>query len=281
MATRTQPARFILHPTDFSPESELAFAHALRLAVTNQAELHLLHVGGSPDMDLDWDRFPAVRQTLQKWGLLEPGARRSDISQLGIGIDKLIAEKGSVVDAISGYLVRRPIDLLVVSTHGRRGLAAWLHPSTAEATARKTSVPTLFVPADCRGCVAIDSGQVTMDQVLVPVDHRPPCEEAIDRGLRAIEAYGHDQSRLTLLHVGPESKFPVVDVPNGRWNIVRVAREGNPVSEILATAEECMANLLIMVTEGSHGYLDILRGTTTEQVLRQAPCPVLSVSAHF
>lgn len=281
MTASSQPARFILHPTDFSVESDLAFAHALRMAVTNKAELHLMHVGDSPESDLDWDRFPAVRQTLQKWGLLDPEASRSDISHLGIDIEKLIAEKGSVVDAISGYLHRRPIDLLVLSTHGRRGLAAWLRPSTAEATARKTRVPTLFVPAECRGCVDVDSGRVTMDQVLVPVDHHPPCEDAIDRGLRAIEAYGHDQSRLTLLHVGPESEFPDVDVPDGHWTVERISREGNPVSEILAAAEQCRANLLIMVTEGTHGYLDVLRGTTTEQVLRQAPCPVLSVPAYY
>jgi len=43
----SDPARFILHPTDFSPQSESAFAHALRLALTNNAILTLLHVEGA------------------------------------------------------------------------------------------------------------------------------------------------------------------------------------------------------------------------------------------
>lgn len=34
----------VFHPTDFSPASEVAFAHALRLALDAKAELHIMHV---------------------------------------------------------------------------------------------------------------------------------------------------------------------------------------------------------------------------------------------
>ena len=278
-STFSEPARYIVHATDFSPQSELAFAHALRLALTNNATLSLLHVGESADTE--WDRFPSVRQTLQRWGLLEAGADRADVSKLGITIKKIIAEQDNVADAIAGYLMNHPVDLLVLATEGRRGLAAWLHPSVAEKAARRMSVPTLFVPDKSRGCVSLENGQVEMDQVLVPIDHEPPAEAAVERGLRAIEAYGHEQSKLTLLHVGPKSEFPVVRIPLGPWHVEQVAREGSPVAEILDVAEQCQANLLIMVTQGTEGFLDVLRGTTTEQVLRQTPCPVLSVPADF
>jgi nucleotide-binding universal stress UspA family protein len=36
-----------------------------------------------------------------------------------------------------------------------------------------------------------------------------------------------------------------------------------------------------MVTEGSHGFLDALRGSTTQQIIRQAPCPVLAIPFDF
>lgn len=39
------PAEHILHPTDFTKDSEVALAHALKLALTNRTSLHLLHVG--------------------------------------------------------------------------------------------------------------------------------------------------------------------------------------------------------------------------------------------
>ena len=275
----SDPARFILHPTDFSQESELAFAHALRLAVTNEAYLSLLHVGESEDVD--WDRFPSVRATLQRWGLLDAAAHRADISKLGLGVEKLVAHDEDIADAIAGHILTRSVDLLVLATHGRRGLSAWLHPSIAEKAARKTQVPTLFVPDKSRGCVSLQDGSVTMNRVLIPIDHQPPSEGAIERGLRAIKAYGHEESKLTLLHVGTEAQSPEVSIPDGPWHVERVVREGDPATVILEAAEIGEANLLIMVTEGSNGFLDVLRGTTTQQVLHQTPCPVLSVPANF
>lgn len=272
------PARHILHPTDFSSESRLAFAHALRLALTNHADLSLLHVGEGGEEE--WDKFPAVRETLQRWGLLEPGAKRGDVPKLGIGVEKVLAPQGDVVDAISGFFYERPIDLLVLATHGRHGLDAWLHPSLAQRVARKTRVPTLFVPVDCRSCVSPDDGTVTMDRVVVPIDRQPPAQEAIERGLRAIAAFGHDGSQLSLVHVGPEPDFPDIRLPSGSWPVERVSLRGEPVAEILRYADEVAANLLVMVTDGTHGFLDALRGTTTEQVLRRTPCPLLSVPAE-
>ena len=62
----------ILHPSDFSEASEVAFAHALKGALVAGARLTLFHV--SSDMTAEWSDFPAVRQTLERWGLLPPGS---------------------------------------------------------------------------------------------------------------------------------------------------------------------------------------------------------------
>jgi nucleotide-binding universal stress UspA family protein len=45
-------------------------------------------------------------------------------------------------------------------------------------------------------------------------------------------------------------------------------------------AETQAADLLIMTTAGHAGVLDALRGSTTEQVLRRVPCPLLAVPAR-
>jgi nucleotide-binding universal stress UspA family protein len=278
-ATQSDIANFILNPTDFSPKSELAFAHALRVAVTTKAVLTLMH--GGPEGGEEWHQFPAVRQTLERWGLLEAGSRRADINKLGVQVEKVTSHAGDVVAAISKYSAEHPVDLLVLATEQRTGLAGWLKPSVAQRTARTMAVPTLFVPAKGRTCVNMENGHVMMDQVLIPVDHAPPPGGAIERGLRAIRAFGNAGSKLTLLHVGKESTFPHVHIPSRDVPIARMSRQGSPVSEILAAAEETSANLIIMVTQGTEGYLDALRGTTTEQVIRNAPCPVLSVPADF
>ncbi len=278
----SQPAKEILHPTDFTNESDVALAHALRLALTNKANLHLLHV--ALDAGDDSDEFPSIRQFLEHWGTIPEGASRSAVTDLGIGIEKVVGFSRSVVDSIAGYCHRHPIDMIVLATAGRDGIAAWLKPSKAERIAEKISIlsiPTLFVPTRRRGCVKIDSGEVSMDQVLVPIDHHPDSESAVERGLRAISMYGGDRANLVLLHIGSESRFPKVHIPDGPWQIQRVVRKGNAAAEIVAAAEESQANLIIMVTEGTDGFLDVLRGTTTAQVLRQAPCPVLAVPAQL
>lgn len=275
------PANYILHPTDFSSDSEFALAHALRLALSNRAQLDMLHVGKGTDDE--WDEFPSVRQLLAGWGVIDQDAAQADVTELGIGIKKSVSVERSVVSSVEAYCQRHPIDLIVMSTSGRQGIASWIKPSTAERVAGKVadiSIPTLFVPAESRGCVDVVSGKVNMEHVLVPIDHSPSSESAVERGLRAISQFGGDQADLTLLHVGTADRFPHVELPDGSWNVKRVARDGNPAGEILAVAKDLEASLIIMVTDGEHGLLDVLRGTTTEQVLRQAPCPVLAVPAQ-
>lgn len=273
-------ARYILHTTDFSPESELAFAHALRLAINNKARLTIMHV--SKDKDADWDNFPSVRTTLQNWGLLEQGARRADVSKMGVQIEKIhVPDTSNVVGAVTGYLQKAPVEILVLATQRRKGWATWFNPSTAEQVSRHLSVPTLFVPAGARGCVDLETGQVSMNQILIPVDGPKGVGGAIERGLRALKAFGNADSRLTLLHVGEESDFPEVVLPEGDWTIVKMCRQGKPVEEILKASEELQASLMIMVTEGSEGILDKFRGTTTEQVLHDCHCPLLVIPDSF
>jgi len=49
------------------------------------------------------------------------------------------------------------------------------------------------------------------------------------------------------------------------------------VRSVLDTARELSADVIVMVTEGRNGFLDALRGSTTEQILRGAKCPVMAV----
>jgi len=276
-------AQMILHPTDLSEDSRPAFAHALRLATHNKAFLSLLHVSGDSTGDASRDEYPGIRQTLEHWGLLEPGARRSDVEKtLGLRVEKVVGRDKNVVDSIVGYLQLRPVDMIVIATEGRDGLPRWFKPSIAEPVAERANVPTLFVPRGARGCVSLEDGHVTLENVVIPVDRTPQPDAAIERGVRAVEAFGSVGSTLTLLHVGDESSAPQLHLPaDRRWNCSYVKRGGRPVEEILRTAEELSANLIIMVTEGSQGFLDALRGTTTQQVVRRALCPVLAIPFNF
>ena len=270
----------VVHATDFSSASEPAFAHALAIALLRRASFTLLHVG--KDAGLDSGGFPAVRKTLERWGLLKPGAAQADVfAQVGVAVTKVAIDARSPALAIASYLDRVPSDLLVVATGARDGLARWLHGSVAEAAARWSRTMTLFVPVDApRGIVALADGSLTLHNVLIPVDRAPDPSAAIEFARRAAEVAGEDgdKVKITLLHVGTGA--PRVRAEDGpRCIFRRVSRAGDPVEEIVKAADAVAAELIVMPTEGRTGVFDVLRGSTTERVLRRAPCPLLAVPA--
>jgi nucleotide-binding universal stress UspA family protein len=267
--------------TDFSPASERAFAHALAIALFRRASLTLLHV--SSDEPRDWRGFPAVRKTLERWNLLPPGSAQEDVFEtLGVSVSKVALSGAFPALAVANYLGEHPADLLVVATEQREGVARWLHGSKAEAMARWSKTMTLFVPDDApNGVVAVANGDLTVDHVLVPVDRTPDASAALEFARRVAELAGDGRVTITLLHVGDDASMPPLAAADGPgWTFERVCRPGDAVDEIVASAEKLGANLIVMPTAGRHGVFEVLRGSTTDRVLRRAPCPVLGVPAH-
>ena len=267
----------VLHPTDFSPASEAAFAHALAIALLRQTRLWILHAGVDDD-DANWASFPGVRKTLERWGLLGPGAPRTAVyDELRVRVAKLATQEKDPVQATLRFLEDHDPDLLVLATEGREGLPRWLRPSRAEALSRRLRTQTLFVPEGARGFVSLKDGSTSLRSILVPFDHAPRADDAVAIATRAASALGDPPVEITLLHVG-DGKRPVVSLPTGEgWTLRETTRRGNAVDEILAEAGERQADLIVMATQGHSGVLDALRGSVTERVLRRAPCPLLAV----
>lgn len=273
-ATPTVPfVKSIFHPSDFSKASELAFAHALAIALIRKTELVIMHAGRCL-LD-DWAQFPPVRKTLERWQVLTPGSPRSAVfEKLAIRVTK-VSSRGNPVQASIEHIEKQQPDLVVLATRGQHGLPLWLKPSVAQAIAGRTSAMTLFVPRGCRGVVSLD-GIIQLRRVLLPIDHQPDAQEAVIRAVRAAEAFGDDAVEIVLLHVN--GALPQVNRPESQacvWKELR--REGDVVATILDASRE--ADLIIMPTEGRHGVFDALRGSVTERVVRGAPCPVLTVPA--
>jgi nucleotide-binding universal stress UspA family protein len=270
----------IVHATDFSAADEPAFAHALGIALLRQAELTILHV--TADTNSGWRGFPGVRNTLERWKLLEPGSAQEDVfEKLGVSVKKGVLHGRFPALAIAQHLDGAPADLLVVATAGREGIARWLRGSVAEAMARWSRTMTLFVPADSdRKLIAVADGNLTLTNVLIPVDRTPDPRTAIEFARRAAEILSEDTVTITLLHVGAENEMPSVRTADGpQWSFARMHRDGDPVDAIAAAAEALRAELIVMPTEGRHGVFDALRGSTTERVLRRVRCPLLAVPA--
>ena len=58
----------VFHPSDFSTASEIAFAHALKIALVAKTRFTVLHVKANPGAE--WQDFPGVRDTLERWKLI-------------------------------------------------------------------------------------------------------------------------------------------------------------------------------------------------------------------
>ncbi len=263
----------VLHPTDFSSASDTAFAHALAIALIRKTKFTLLHVGAGKQQ---WTHFPAVRSTLERWGLLEKGSPQAAVfDQLAVRVRKMVLASDKPSVAILEYLEKHPADLLVLATEGREGLPRWIRPSVGEHLARKSKTMSLFVPQSVPGFVSLADGRISLRRILIPVDFHPDPAPAIEYATRAARFMG-EPVEIILLHVG--DRMPSIAPPECEmcsWKRMEVG--GDVVEGIIDVAREHSANLVVMATAGHQGFLDMLRGSVTEQVLRRAPCPLLAV----
>lgn len=274
--------RSILHPTDFTAGNDLAFVHALRIATAARggARFTIIHADADEASPDHGARSSGVRTTLEQWGMLPPGSEREDVfNHLGLAVNE-VAAVGPVVNALNEYIVNHPVDLLVMATRARDGLPHWIRPSVSERLARLSTKTTLFVPHGALGFIAADDGAVQLRRVLIPIVRDPTPSVAVWAARGLARMLSSEPVRLDLLHVGGDESASgaslVTDETDDQFNTQSLFRSGDVVDEILAAATEREVDLIAMSTRGHHGFLDALRGSTTEQVIRRAACPVLA-----
>lgn len=267
----------VIHPTDFSHGSDIAFAHALKLVLGTRGQLEILHVDRDQNR-ADWDSYPSVRETLCRWKVLPEDAQRNDVSKLGVHISKSVSKGVETAAAVLDHLQQRDADLVVMSTHRREGLERWLHRSLAERISNRTEAASLFIPHGVNGFVDLETGEVSLNRILIPIDMSPAPQLALDAVAELVEAVASNPVEVILLHIGDPAKMPAPTLPGSgkclwRWeNCV-----GDVVDRICDSAAEFKVDLIAMTTNGHDGFLDAVRGSTTERVLHRSACPLFSV----
>jgi len=255
----------IAHPTDLSPEGAVAFEHALGLALARRCRLDVLHVSG-PGERTDWDGFPHVREMLQRWGLIDPGAPIEAVfARTGVSVRKVGIHDHDPVGGLARFLEEHPAELIVMATHGRAGLDRLFNVSVSAELVHVTGVPALILGPAARPLVDTASGRFLVKSVVVPVDHDPDPNEVMAVLDELAEGLGLP---LDFVHVGESAPR----LRDGRE--VRLL-EGPVIDALLAEAQR--ASVLAMPTAGPRGLLEALRGSTTERVVRDAPCPILAI----
>jgi nucleotide-binding universal stress UspA family protein len=231
----------IAHTTDLGGDDGPAFVHACALAAASGARLITIH--GNP-ASADAGLLPDAAVLATRW------SRRIAHTRICHECCDDVAD--TVVDAV------RQVDpqLVVAGTHARHGLAALLAGSVAEAVARNVATPTLIVPNHGRGFVDLATGVIDLGRVLVPAGDGVDAE----RGLAAARDFAALAGR-------PDADIVVLHVATAHHIADAIAHE----------AQERQACLIVMATHGHDSLYDMVRGSRTEHVVRDAGCPVLSV----
>jgi nucleotide-binding universal stress UspA family protein len=131
--------------------------------------------------------------------------------------------------------------------------------------------------------------------ILHPTDFSPRSEFALQLACALTRDYG---ARLIVLHVATppplvygegllidsqeafqdaKERLARLQLPDDNVRAERRFESGDPATEILRVADEIHADLIVVGTHGRSGVGRLLMGSTAEQIVRQAPCPVLTL----
>jgi nucleotide-binding universal stress UspA family protein len=151
---KTRLYQRILVALDGSDCSELALRHAVQLARTYRAKLRLLHVidevafnVGQPDTPKEfWQTVRAVGKDILR-------SAKARAAESGVAAQTKLLEiptMGSLIRHVAEVIVQEAVrdhaDLVVIGTHGRRGLSRLILGSVAEGVLRGSPVPVLLIP---------------------------------------------------------------------------------------------------------------------------------------
>ncbi len=281
----------ILVATDFSAPSDAALDLARTFRSTFGGSLHLLHVTADALVP------PHVMAQQRENQLAAVKELRSRLGPDDRGHTTIrIVERANPAEAIRDYARTAGIDLIVMGTHGRGGVAHFLLGSVAEAVVRKASCPVLTVREP-------GAQTASFTRILVPTDFSGPSDAALDHARMIAERFG---ATIHLLHVIEEhpvtdpfgSELFISEQPEIRATRLDEARErlshrlsswdrthgritkevifGRAAQTIVDYASDNGFDLIVMGTHGRTGLAHLLMGSVAERVVRTATCPVVS-----
>ena len=294
----------ILCPVDFSEFSRHALDEAIAIAHLYDGCVTALHAfpeaiaadpfAGLPEFQpfrLTNRHRAHLLQHLQTFATSEGAERRSMNVAIreGVDIDVEILEAADQMNP----------DLIVMGTHGRSGFQHLMLGSVAEKVLHKARCPVLTVPRKTPD--AVPAGPVPFARILCGIDFSECSLAALEYAKSLASQSGAHLDVLSVVQLIPMYEmtgavplyYPglladlkadigkkleqLVSTATAGVNVERFITAGSPHREIVRVAAERKAELIVLGAY-SHGALDhMLFGSTTNHVVRQAGCPVLTV----
>jgi nucleotide-binding universal stress UspA family protein len=287
----------VLLATDFSEASQKPLRHALAIARHYRAKFYLAHVVSSPGFTI---AGPQALELATEAATRDLQQLEHDLIESGLlaGIDhEFIAREGVVWEELQSIVSQNQIELLVLGTHGRRGIGKMLLGSVAENAFRHADCLVLTVGPNS---YPLDFSR-TSPKFLFATDFGEGSLHALPY---AISLANHFGAKLVLLHVVPTAttpENPSHSIPAMR-DAVRMARLrqleelvrgeqemelppefivhfGLPSERILQVALELKADLIFLGLRRSTHIATASRmpWATAYEVVCYAGCPVLTV----
>ena len=224
------------------------------------------------------------------------GTALSEVEGRKLAIETRIVA-GHAAETIVACAASAEIDLVVIGTHGAGGLEHLVLGSVAEKVLRRAACPVLTVPPRAQATSALP-----FKRILCPTDFSSPSLA----GLQLAYSFAQEaDAALTLLHVidEPDENALFVARPHDvhghrtareqhvlnyldtlipdsvrAWSSPRLRTAcGIAYERILAVAAEEQSDLIVVGVQGRKPLDLMLFGSTTNQVVRRATCPVLTV----
>jgi len=292
--------RTILCPIDLSESSQVTFGYAESLARHLGASLTVQHVlemcqytcldYAPPDCCDEFHRILAQRASKQ----LSDFIQESSANPIR---PKQVVEWGSVPDSILALAEAGETDLVVMGTHGRRGVDRFLLGSVTERVIRKAHCPVMAVPMpqNAREAPGNDNGFFELNRILCCVDFSESCQRTLEYATSLAHEYGSDLVLVNVLegiNDPTEIEASVTTASNRLAELVPAegfqskyqgfVRIGKPYQQIIALSAEAQCDLVIVGERGGNISERNVLGSTTHRVIQLGHRPVLVVrgSAH-
>lgn len=267
----------ILFLTDFSEASSGALAYAVGLARHYNAQLYPAHacdpviLTETAGIDIVQEIEENSREQLAKLA-----------KETGVVCIPLFA-RGGVEAAVPHWITEHGIDLVIMGTHGRRGLQHFLMGSIAEAILRNATCAVLTVGPHV---TTRPYHGFKVESVLFPTDLGAHAEFAAQYALSVAE---ENDAKLMFIHVAPVEKIFKVERANQELSrIVSLAvtescrpdfvvKVGDPIEELLGYANAERPDLIVLGLPAGKKLNGHFRSSVTYNIIAGASCPVLTV----
>ncbi len=291
----------IICTTDFSDFSNRAVPFGVALAKEFGAKLYLCHVVDLSSVAMYGEGFSDPLMLESKITDYAHKHLEDLIGDTDIAWESLTSV-GHTADEIAMIAKEKGADLVVCATHGRSGLKRLILGSVTERLMRTLPCPMYIVRSLEREPAAPVRAEMKLKRILVGCDFSADSDLAVKYGLSLAQEF---QTELYLAHVLEPRIYkdmlaPTAGAPDsGReglrekltqkledmvpedakpWCVPEtLLLAGHPSDELTKYAVVNEVDLIVLGVRGHSVMESLLVGSTTDRVVRQAPCPVLSV----